>query len=79
MGIVQIQVEMFPDGRMDVPNAAKYLGFTARSLAMMRCYGGGPIFVKRGRIFYFKADLDKWLDDAKTTKTSGNRRAKRGG
>jgi hypothetical protein len=56
-----IDISMFPDGRMDVPNAAGYLGLSEKTLAMMRCYGTGPKFIKRGRIFYFKADLDEWL------------------
>jgi len=29
---------------------------------MMRCNGNGPKFVKRGRIFYFREDLDSWLN-----------------
>jgi len=56
-----IEVIVFPDGRMDVPNAAKYLGLSEKTLAMMRCQGTGPKFIKRGRIFYFKVDLDEWI------------------
>lgn len=29
---------------------------------MMRGNGTGPKFIKRGRIFYFKEDLDSWLN-----------------
>jgi len=31
---------------------------------MMRSDGSGPKFIKRGRIFYFKEDLDAWLNAA---------------
>jgi hypothetical protein len=56
-----IEVLVFPDGRMDVPNASDYLGLAQKTLAMMRCQGTGPKFIKRGRIFYFKDDLDEWI------------------
>jgi hypothetical protein len=29
---------------------------------MMRGTGTGPRFIKRGHIFYFKEDLDAWLN-----------------
>ena len=56
------EVVMYPDGRLDVKNASSYLGLSEKTLAMMRCSGDGPKFVKRGRIFYFKEDLDSWLN-----------------
>jgi len=56
-----IDVVIFPDGRLDTANAAEYLGLSQKTLAMMRCQGTGPKFIKRGRIFYFKEDLDQWL------------------
>ena len=66
-----IEVVIFPDGRMDVPNAADYLGLSQKTLAMMRCQGTGPKYIKRGRIFYFKEDLDQWLMKAgKRTSTA---------
>ncbi|MDE0853882.1 MAG: helix-turn-helix domain-containing protein [Nevskia sp.] len=55
-------VKAFPDGRMDTRNAALYLGLSPKTLAMKRCTGAGPLFVKRGRIYYFKSDLDAWLN-----------------
>lgn len=59
-----INITMFPDGRLDVKNAANYLGLKEKTLAMMRGHGTGPKFIKRGRIFYFKEDLDAWLNAA---------------
>jgi hypothetical protein len=58
-----IEVTILPDGRLDARNAAAYLGLSVKTLAMKRCTGEGPKFVKRGRIFYFKQDLDLWLRD----------------
>lgn len=55
-------VVTYPDGRMDTTNAALYLGLSAKTLAMKRCQGTGPRFVKRGRVFYFKEDLDAWIN-----------------
>jgi len=54
-------VQMCPDGRMDSRNAATYVGLSVKTLAMKRCDGTGPEYVKVGKIFYFKDDLDKWL------------------
>lgn len=55
------EVRMCPDGRMDSRNAATYIGLSVKTLAMKRCDGTGPEYVKLGKIFYFKEDLDKWL------------------
>lgn len=55
---------VFPDGRMNVKAAADYVGLAPSTLAIMRCRGNGPRFVKRGRIFYFREDLDAWLNAA---------------
>jgi hypothetical protein len=56
------EVVMYPDGRLDAKNASSYIGLSEKTLAMMRCNGTGPRFVKRGRIFYFREDLDSWLN-----------------
>lgn len=62
MSLAAIQIVMFPDGRLDTKNASRYIGLTEKILAMMRGNGTGPKFIKRGRIFYFKEDLDAWLN-----------------
>ena len=56
------EVTMYPDGRVDTRNASAYVGLSEKTLAMMRCNGNGPKFVKRGRIFYFREELDSWLN-----------------
>lgn len=55
---------MFPDGRLDVKNAALYVGLSENTLANMRSKGIGPQFLKKGRIFYFLEDLNAWLFEA---------------
>jgi hypothetical protein len=63
--VKQVEILVLPDGRMDTRSAAGYLGIAAKTLAMMRCQGTGPRFIKRGRIFYYQEDLDTWLGQAK--------------
>jgi len=60
--LTPIEVVTYPDGRMDAKNTATYTGLSPKTLAMMRCSGTGPKFVKRGRIFYFKTDVDDWMN-----------------
>ena len=59
--IQRVRVVVFPDGRLDTENTARYLGLSTKTMAMMRSAGTGPKFVKRGRIFYFMEDLEAWL------------------
>jgi len=57
-----IQVVTYPDGRMNTKNTSTYTGLSEKTLAMMRCNGNGPKFIKRGRVFYFMADVDAWMN-----------------
>lgn len=69
--IKQIEVRQYPDGRMDTTNTSAYMGLAAKTLAMMRCNGTGPKFVKRGRVFYFQLDVDDWMNaDGRHTSTA---------
>ena len=70
LDIESLKVTLLPDGRMDARNAATYLGLSEKTLAMLRCSGEGPAFVKRGRIFYFKQDLDEWINSARVSSTA---------
>ena len=58
-----MDIYIFPDGRLDTPNASKYLGLSVKTLAMMRSNGTSPKYIKRGRIFYYQGDLDDWLNE----------------
>jgi len=63
MQSASIEVSIFPDDRLDPVNAAKYIGLSPKTLAMMRCKGIGPKFIKPcGRIYYFRKELDAWLN-----------------
>lgn len=63
-------VVVLPDGRMDPKNASTYCGLSVKTLAMKRCNGTGPRFVKLGRIFYFREDLDTWLQQCRVFSTA---------
>jgi predicted DNA-binding transcriptional regulator AlpA len=70
------QVQMFPDGRLDRPNAALYTGFSVKTLAMHATKGTGPKFQKiGGRVFYRKADLDEWIDSHAAVSSTAQARA----
>jgi hypothetical protein len=61
MNLRLVDVVILPDGRMDRKNAALYLGLKVKTLAMHASRGTGPAFIKRGRVFYFRDDLDDWV------------------
>lgn len=65
-----VVVRMYPDGRLSAKDAARYIGLADKMLAMMRVAGTGPRFVKRGRIFYFKDDLDGWIREGLSLTTA---------
>jgi hypothetical protein len=61
-GIEQISVAVLPDGRMDRPNTAKYLGLAEPTLAVWATKGFGPrSFRVGGRAFYWKAEVDAFI------------------
>lgn len=68
--IKHVEILVLPDGRMDTRSASGYLGLAEKTLAMMRCQGTGPRFIKRGRVFYYQEDLDAWLATAKRVTTT---------
>jgi hypothetical protein len=73
----EVEIAILPDGRMDRKNAALYLGLSVKTLATHATNGTGPRFIKRGRVFYFRNDLDNWLRDDppdKLSEASGRRR-----
>lgn len=61
---------VLPDGRLDTANAAAYVGLSIKTLAMMRCRGEGPRFIKRGKVFYYLDALDEWLRDGEVKSTA---------
>ena len=74
MEMNEAEVSILPDGRMDTRNAALYLGLSDKTLAMKRCDGTGPEYVKcGGKVFYFTGKLDDWI--ASGTKISTHQMA----
>jgi len=69
-GICSIQVLVYPDGRMDTRNTAIYCGLSPKTLAIKRCDGTGPPFIKRGKVFYFRDDVDAWLQSQRARSTA---------
>lgn len=74
MNIKPVEITIYPDGRLDTRNAALYLGASEKTLATWRCDGSGPKFIKRGRIFYFRNDLDDWLNSGGKSVTTSQAR-----
>ena len=58
---ITTEINILPDGRMRVNDAAAYLGLRPKTLAFMRTMNYGPKYFKLGYIFYFKDDLDAWI------------------
>ena len=53
-----------------VRQAAEYTGLSKSTLDKLRCFGGGPTYLKLGRVVvYPKADLDAWLEERRRTCT----------
>jgi hypothetical protein len=56
------RIRVLPDGRMTRGNAAAYLGYAEKTLAIWIGQGKGPKMIKvGGRCFYYKTDLDEFI------------------
>jgi hypothetical protein len=57
--------------RVRTKDAANYCNCSESYLNKLRSIGGGPVFIKRGRlVVYDTSDLDAWLDAGRRTSTS---------
>ena len=57
-----VNVTPTPDGRLSRANAARYLGFSASTLANWSLRNYGPKGHKvAGRVFYYTRDLDAFI------------------
>jgi hypothetical protein len=72
--IERVKIVVYPDGRLDSENAARFLGLSPKTLAMMRTAGTGPKFVKRGRVFYYLDDLQAWLGEPPRVRSTAQAR-----
>ena len=60
-----------PDQKFSRPEAARYLGISARTLEGWAVRGGGPRMLKLGsRVVYRRRDLDTWLATRERASTS---------
>lgn len=75
--INRIEIQAYPDGRLDAHNASLYLGLSEKTLAMMRCEGRGPKFIKRGRVFYYLEDIQDWIQSASKQSSTAQSRFSR--
>lgn len=56
---------------LDSDQAADYLGLKRTTLEAWRCRGGGPRFIKLGRLVkYRRADLDSFIESRVRSNTS---------
>jgi hypothetical protein len=61
-----VEIEVLPNGRLNVKNAAKYLDLSKKTLAMKRSQGIGPKFHKNGGVVsYYVNELEEWLHQGK--------------
>lgn len=56
-----------PATRLDVEEAAAYLGLSRKTLDNYRSAGVGPDYYKTGRVQYRVADLEDWLERNRVT------------
>jgi predicted DNA-binding transcriptional regulator AlpA len=72
--VEQEPLRMAPSGLVRNREAARYLGVAVKTLDIWRSRGEGPAFIKLGHIFYFKQDLDAWLQRAARVRSTAEAR-----
>ncbi len=57
---------------LKVEQAALYVGLSKHTLNKMRCFAGGPRFVRTGKrsVAYHPDDLDHWIAENKHASTA---------
>jgi predicted DNA-binding transcriptional regulator AlpA len=59
---------------LNTPETADRIGTSISYLNKLRCAGGGPVFVKMGRLVRYRPeDVDAYLDARRRTSTSDTR------
>jgi excisionase family DNA binding protein len=59
---------------LDSAAASRHLGVSKSTLEKLRVYGGGPKFLKLGRLVRYRIeDLEQWLAERVVTSTSDSR------
>ena len=69
-----------PKTLLTVDEAAQRLSISASYLNKLRCFGGGPVFVRLGKaVRYLPSDLDTWVKENKRTNTASTSPVHAGG
>jgi hypothetical protein len=56
---------------MSTQQLVEYSGYAKSTLEKLRCYGGGPRFYKRrGKVYYRRLDVDRWMKGVETEKAA---------
>jgi hypothetical protein len=59
------------DEMLSTRQAAFYCGLSPRTLEKHRCVGGGPIYVKLGRLVKYRVvDIEEWIAGGRRRSTS---------
>lgn len=59
------EICILPDGRLTLENAAKYIGIKPITLRVLIQKKKSPTYIKPGRIYFYKEDIDDWLKSFK--------------
>lgn len=62
---------LYLDEAVDTPEASRITDHPVPTLETLRCRGGGPVFIKRGKkVLYTRRALLEWLKAGERTSTS---------
>lgn len=65
---------------LTVDEAARRLSLSASYLNKLRCFGGGPVFIRLGKaVRYRPSDLEAWIDKNKRANTASALAVPKGG
>ena len=67
MAYILTDINILPDGRMTLTEAAKYIGIKPTTLRILKHKNKGPKFIKPGRIYFYKDDIDEWLKNSNSS------------
>lgn len=66
-----MSISFITTGLLTTEQAAKMLNLSATTLTTWRCRGGGPRYVRAGRLVrYARVDLEAWVKTRRFTNTS---------
>ena len=66
----KVRVRRKPPELLRTAEAAEHCGISESTFEKLRCYGGGPTYIKIGRrVVYELRELDRWIDSHKRSST----------